>query len=259
MLLIKNAELVLEFMLKENDVTNRILTVELPTHLGFPLVNGEHGLRKRSYLAKLFYAEKLNEFIPVINETVDSTLQSLAKNLPDLPEELPAGFVSSNDGFKTLDCSKIITDMFYIMVDKILFGSKREVRIDGMSLLEAANLVFRHGLIEAISHPLNILSGGLASKYKLIECSRKAMVLNNEIYEVLGKEIDARVDLPQEDLGVNVMDLLIVHNKNAQTEDILSKDEIIRNCLVFYVAGVEASKSLCEFILHNFSRDWKVQ
>lgn len=70
MLLIKNLDLVLEFLLKENDVTRRVITVELPTDMGFLLKNGEHGLKKRSILAKLFYAERLNDFAPIINASV---------------------------------------------------------------------------------------------------------------------------------------------------------------------------------------------
>lgn len=264
MLLIKNLDLVLEFLLKENEVTRRIISVDLPTDLGFALKNGEHGLKRRSILAKLFYPERLNDFCPTISLTIERKLEELMGSFAKLSEEFPKGYEQrldskSSDGFKSINARAVITSMFYDMVENILFGSEREVKIDGMSLPEAANLLLKFGMSDAIPHPLNILSGGLASKYRLIECSRKADTLNAKIYEVLGKEIDARCKLEAKNLGVNIMDLLIQHNKTAVKDDVLSKSEIIQNCLVFYVAAVDSSKNASEFILHNFSRDQKVQ
>jgi len=83
----------------------------------------------------------------------------------------------------------------------------------------------------------------------LIECARKSTELNSKIKKVLAEEIDYRLKLPESELGVNVLDILIAHNRNATQDDVLSKDEIISNCILFYVAGVDTSKNTSEFTL----------
>lgn len=102
-----------------------------------------------------------------------------------------------------------------------------------------------------------MLTGGLASKYNLLDCQKKSRELNGKIKKVLLDEIDYRLSLPDEELGINILDLLITHNRTAAGSEVLSKDEIIQNCIVFYVAGVDTSKNTSEFSLHFFSRNPK--
>ena len=154
-----------------------------------------------------------------------------------------------------MNVREILLQIFSKMVEEILFGSKREVKIDGLSLPEACDLLFKYGFSEVLVHPVNMITGGLASKHNLLECCKKAKKIDEEIKKVLSAEIDYRSSMSDSELGINILDLLIKHNRSASGDEILSKDEIIQNCIVFYVAGVDTSKNTSEFSLQFFSRN----
>lgn len=258
MLLIQNPDLVAEFMQKENEVCRKDLFTELPTDIGFIMKNGAHGLSRRQIFSKFFYPEKLEKFTPQIASTIKEILNKVVSDFDSKQQEFPTGYQTistPDDGFKSFNVREILLEIFSKMVEEILFGSKRHVKIDGKSLPESVDLLFKYGLTQTMIHPANMLTGGLAGKFQLIECARKATELNSKIKKILAEEIDYRLKLPEQQLGVNVLDILIAHNRNATQDDILSKDEIISNCILFYVAGVDTSKNTSEFTLQYFARN----
>lgn len=147
-LLLQNPDLVAEFLQKENETCIRVLTVTLPTDVGFITQNGAHGMSRRQIFAKFFYPDKLQEFTPQIASTIQEVLENVKKGFGGRIEEFPESLGhkrEQEDGFKSVNVRKILLEIFSKMVENILFGSKREVKIDGMSLPEACDLLFDYG------------------------------------------------------------------------------------------------------------------
>lgn len=53
--------------------------------------------------------------------------------------------------------------------------------------------------------------------------------------------------------------MIVTHNRTAAKEDVLTMDEVIQNCVVFHLAGVETSRNAVEFTLQHLARDHSTQ
>ena len=73
------------------------------------------------------------------------------------------------------------------------------------------------------------------------------------------KDYESRLAQPIASLGESVLDLIAKHNKTATQDEQLSHEEIIGNCVVFHVAGVDTSKSCLEFVIQHLARDQQCQ
>lgn len=141
------------------------------------------------------------------------------------------------------------------MASEVLFGEKKSKKIDGMNIPHALEKMFDYITIAIFKHPLNALSGGLLGKYKLIKPVKQAFQLGGKIKEAISKEISSRSTLRDDELGQNLLDLCIKHNRQSSAEDKLTHEDIIQACQIFKLAAVDTSRNTTEFMLNHFVND----
>lgn len=141
-------------------------------------------------------------------------------------------------------------------MDEIVFGSNTyRQNVLGMSVPEATDRMSHLCFFKSGKNPINILLGGLPAKLNLLQSQREAESINVELRKQIIADYESRVSRPLESLGESVLDLMAKHNKTCASEERLSHDEIIGNCIIFHVAGVDTSKSCLEFVIQHLARD----
>jgi cytochrome P450 len=114
--------------------------------------------------------------------------------------------------------------------------------------------------LEALQHPVNALTGGFLARNKLIDATKKAYKLTDEIIAVMGKEYQDKLDnTKDEDLGFSVLDLLVRHNRALPKEKRMTHVEIVQNLMNFQVAGIETTMATTEMNVLNLAYNPELQ
>lgn len=73
-------------MLKDNDVTIRVLPMELPLGLGFFTKNGARGLHERAVFSQFFHFGKMAEMTPRMVKILQAHFDQFSENFSGLEE-----------------------------------------------------------------------------------------------------------------------------------------------------------------------------
>lgn len=172
-------------MIKENDYCVKDFGDYVYIEDSFSMKFGMEALKGRQIFAEFFFASKLAEYTPIIHSTLVEVLDCVAKEFSEREQEFPEGYSGDKslqaDGFKSTNIEAILSEAFSTIVDRIIFGTEKVVRINGKSLTEYVGLLFSYGYNDVVGHPANLLTGGLASKMGLIEANKIAKKLEAEI------------------------------------------------------------------------------
>ena len=129
----------------------------------------------------------------------------------------------------------------------------------GMSVPEATDKMFHLAYNEAAQDPLNALFGGYPAEFNMLKSMQTAKKINSGIEEVIEREYNQRIKKPLSELGINILDSIVKHNKTCTEDKKLSVKDIAANCVLFQVAGVDTSKSVVEFLLCDFAANQQNQ
>lgn len=265
-LLITNLDLINEYMLKDNDMNIRILPMELPLGLGFFTKNGARGLHERAVFSQFFHFSKLEELTPKMVTILQSCFDQFEVDFPQMEDQFPPNFKfqdanrAKKDGYKSVDMREFLLEAVSKIVNQVLFGYKEMATIDGLSVPIAIERLYDLTTKSLFEHPLNALSGGLLGKYKLIEPVRKAWDLAEKLKKVLKEEYEKRclscTETNARDAS-NILDLFVIHNKQARDADKLSIEEITQGIAALKLASVDTSRSVTESMMNLFVNDDK--
>ena len=151
-------------------------------------------------------------------------------------EEFPLKYAvreQPDDGFKCADVRGILIKIFSQVTDEVLFGRENKITVQGMTIPEATDKLFHLIFHDTALNPLNALLGGYLAQFKLLKSSRSAVELNREIERVIEKEYNLRMGRPLDQLGMNILDLMVKHNRSCAPGEILSVHDIASNCMLF--------------------------
>lgn len=138
------------------------------------------------------------------------------------------------------------------MVSEVLFGEKNLKKVDGMNIPMAIEKIFDYITIAIFKHPLNALTGGLLGKYKLIEPIKKSFEIGEKVKDAIEEEVGQREKLSDQELGSNILEECIKHNRSCSLEEKLSLEDITQACMIFKLAAVDTSRNTTEFMLNHF-------
>lgn len=234
---INDLEILKEFFIKENDVTRRLNFTRMPFSLGFFVENGHKGLKQRTIFNKFFMPNNLKNLTPQINKIIKKTFLRIKEEL--------YGDQKSNFEFKEYDFKKITGELFNDIVNEILFGSENFPLINGKKLPQTTD-EFMGEISTLTLSPVNLLSFGLLHEYNLLPESRRLEAKAKNIMKVISKILKERKKKKSEDLGVNLMDLMIKHNRTCSEDEKLDEQHMITNVFIFEVAGFDTTKSTAE-------------
>ena len=150
---------------------------------------------------------------------------------------------------------KILWTIFEEIIEKIAFDRQTPLKIGDLTVAKGFDKMCHFAFFEAATNIFNLLSGGFLAKHKLIEPSKKAHWLSEKLIEVLSNEYHQRMNNNKDsELGTNVMDLVVKHNRSASKDNQMSPLEMVKNLMNFQVAGIDTSKNTCEFFLQYLAR-----
>lgn len=128
----------------------------------------------------------------------------------------------------------VLWSIFAGIIEKIVFESESTVLVGDISLADAVDKMLHLIFVDCMQNPLNALSGGFLAKHSLIAPSRQARALAENITQVISKEYEKRLRTKQaKDLGFNILDLVLSHNKSSSAQDQMSTDEMVKNVINF--------------------------
>lgn len=148
---------------------------------------------------------------------------------------------------------QVLIEGFSQAIDEILFGMDNNLRVNGLTVPEATERIFKLCFGEGAQDPLNAFTGGIAGDLGLVKPINQAGLLFDQVKNAVICEYKKRALFPTEKLSFNILDLMVRFNKTAEESEKLTLDEIVGNCVLFQNAGVDTSKSTVEFLLHHFS------
>ena len=223
--------------------------------MGLGTAEDQHATKLRAIFSKFFYTENLIQATPLISKIWEDKLGSLQQSFERLHEEFPPNYKAKeqlDDGFRCVNFRTILIKIFSQIIDEVLFGCGNDLRVQGMSIPEAIDRVFHMVFLDSAMNPLNALFGGYPHSLNLLASSRAATKLGQEIVQEININFELRAKKPLDQLGDNILDLMAKHNKTCQPGEALSIDDVASNCILFYIASVDTSKAVMEFLLCDF-------
>lgn len=248
---VTDPELIREFYLKENEVTQRVPPADCKLSFGFIMEGGEKGLRQRRVFSDFFRTDNLTMMIPIIRGTLREKLAEFTKgsgsSLRNSDEMIKASILKLSTLF-----------MFSTSLDPPYGASGRALSEEMLNLIR---LVMSPQV--AFSLP-NILTWDWISRLNLTAPAKRSKVMANQISERLRQYIRTRqkslenVTTTTKDT-LNIVDSMIIHNNNAPESEKLTENEIIANCNLFLVASYDTTVTSIISILYNLSNQPDLQ
>lgn len=111
---------------------------------------------------------------------------------------------------------RILWDLFEEILEKIAFDREKPLMVGDYTIAKAFEKFMHLIWFDCLQHPLNALTGGFLARHKLIEPSKKASVLVEDITKVLITEYENRMQNKKDsELGPNIFDLIVKHNRSV--------------------------------------------
>lgn len=259
--MLNSPEMVKEFFIKETEYTVKADIIGGgDRNNSFFWRNGKQAMAERAIFNKFFEPVNLVKIIPAIRKVIDKNFEDLKKKLKN--EEKIEG-KSKGKIFKKIDLEKHFDRTFSEIVDTILFGedTKNSPKVDGDSISIAIQNLARLDYSSSYNSLLNLLTFMSLVGSKILPSNKKSRIMTEKIYKALKKMIDKRkIELKNgKKYGINMLDLMLKHNKDCKEEDKLSEKVMIANSVTFQIAGIDTSKNSTESILNLLSLNPKMK
>ena len=239
-------DLIKEFFLKESTVSKRAIQEDLKFNFSFFYDNSERSLNQRRVFSELFKIDNITAVIPILRDVTQKHFGTIRQKLEKSTENV------------LIDFKKMDVDILKDIADRVLFGSKDEVPyvMDGKKT-HITDFVFDTikllTTMKAVLNPLNLLLFGYPNRWNLLSGSRQAAKNAVLVNEAIKRYHDERANDPNYHLGVNILDLMIKHNKNCTNpEDKFTIIDIIGDLVLFLFAGSDSTSkalSTCIYLL----------
>lgn len=251
--MIKSQEILKDFFIKEAENTKRVKLIDGDFTEGFFFKAGHRAMMVRGLFNNLFLPENLKNITPLIRKKMDDFFKNLIEEKWENKKIKKSEFIEIN-------MKEELPKLMSIIVNEILFGeSKNSPKVDGMILPEAVEK-FLHTLYGKIMrNPLNMISFGLLHKLGLFSATKETAKLKDKIMNSCQESIRKRqTEAKVENLGCNLLDLLIKHNLTASPEEKIDLMEMTANSIGLIGAAQDTSISSTELLLEALSNRPKI-
>lgn len=241
--IINNVDLYKELFAKHTTHVKTINFIEAPFKLGFFMETGKKALAQRAIFSEFFQPENLQNSTKGIRNIVLRHVNRLKNKFQDSKN-------LDKEGFMDCDFKEFTPVLFSDMVMEILFGAKEKVLIDGIPLPATVE----HNMVNVMKiwkNRTNLALGGLMAQCSptLLKVLFKTWKMKDKIREVIKK----RNNTKNEDLGVNLLDMMIKHNRNTKNNDVLNLEQMVDNVMLLLLAGQDTTKNSLEIIMKFLS------
>ena len=238
MLYLTNLDVIKEFFVKETAVSQRADSGDLKLYFSFIFDFSERGFAHRKVFADLFRAENITSNIPFIQRVAKKQL---------------TGFLEGETGSYDF---KHKFDMHVRELGKtILFGGEKLEPVcadeDNTPAIDMVFKIINELSFYGLSNPLNTIFCGLPNKLNLLSASRLATRRSKMLTDAIVGEFKRRSSDERYTLGVNILDLMIAHNR-AHPDNQFSHQDIVGDMCLFMVAGTDTTSktlSTCTYLL----------
>lgn len=202
-------------------------------------------LHIRSVFNDFFQPEKLKDFVPIIRKIVDSNMEKI-KKIYNKEKKNKGDFVK-------IDLRKITPRMFSEIVNGLMFGNDFPT-LEGVTVPEMVGEAAEFNYMKIMRNLFNMLSFGLAGKFRLFKAARDVKKMVKKIEDVILEVIKERESLKER--KVNLLDLMLSYNEKEEKEERkLDYETMIGNIILFQGAGVDTSKNTTEGLIDLLSRN----
>lgn len=233
---------------KEVEYTKRTPLEDFKVNLGFFLEGGERALLKRKIFSKFFLRKSLEGIVPKVMKLFD-------KYVGNSPSEVPT------------DLKLAFHHLFSEVVNSILFGDRRMfVNKSGLVFTEEIIDLFKTVIETACLHPLNIMTYSWCNRKDLIQAARACRKRADQMSDDLKLYFKERREeyLQERKEGTfkadyNIIDLMIEHNEGCEADEVLSADDVVGNCTIFHLAGMDTTRTVLLYLVYVLARDDRLQ
>jgi len=281
-----DADLIREFYLKENDVTERVNPFNKEFRLGFILQPGERGLQQRRVFSEFFKPDNLRRMIPIIRKVIRQRFEKFTDRQGKL--EVP-------------DSSLFLHKSILEISNHLMFPSEEIIpQLYGFlpyneELVKAMKLIYSQQVM------LNPLNSGLFSflgdwglSTKSCEVKKKIRALNSCLSDFIKKRIECikqqhslKLDnasptkcpntslicrsqestnsqpTPPVSDHLNIVDTMVDKYLSQQGEDpekqVLTFEDIIGNVNLFLVASLDTTATALTSVMYNLALRTELQ
>lgn len=246
--MLNSPDIIKEFFIKELEYTIKSDTVGSSTNYSFFWRNGKKAMEERAIFNKFFEPVNLKKIVPAIRKVIDRNFLELKKKLK----------IGGKKIFKKVDLTKVYEKIFSEVVDTILFGEDANdtPKVDGTNISLAMENLARMNYNDSLKNPFNLLTFMYFSGSKFISINKSKQELEKKIHNTIRELINRRSQLKkEEELGINMIDLMLKHNNSCGEEEKLSEMVMIATVMLFQLAGIDTSKNSTEGIVNLLSLD----
>ena len=197
----------------------------------------------RSVMSPTFSSGKLKRMVPAISKSAQRMVQNLEKSV----KEGKSVEMKETAGFYTMDT--IATTAFGIDLD-----SKQDENND---FVKYAKMAFEFNL----KHPVMLIAFFLPFLLPLMPYM-KIRIMKKEITDffagVTNQIIETRKD--DDDQRVDFLRLMLdAQKENTDGEAKLTRDQLVTQCILFFIAGYETTATAIAFTMHNLTMNPEAQ
>ena len=246
LIFLKDFELVKELFFKEQSVTNRFERDKATISFSFFFKNSQHSMEMRTAFSEVFRIDFIEKMAKLTRESAENQIKSFFE---DGKKEQIVDFKHISLVF-LLETSPKILFGEHQNYPKVNNGTGKIVTQEIYDTLSDLNSMKGNFSI------INILFWGIPSKFNLTpffrECSRRS----KEIQRTLIRYYKERCLVKEEDLGHNVMDIIVRQNKHERR---FNDEEIVGWVVLFLFAGTDTTGKMIENISYFLAKNPEVQ
>lgn len=235
-----DSDLTKEFFLQELSFVKRMFPFDLKLKGGFLFDYSHRGHHMRSIFSTFFSNENLDKITPSIRQIIKDRI-----GLLHIPQHLAM----------LVDFKVEVDAIIVNIVNAVLFGQTDIPMVGNRTVTEELVEVICSMISEVgIYNKWNIYSMDLLNTLNILPNSRKVVAARERIHAAILETYNRRKKRPRDTLGCNFIDLMILHNLEAEEQgrkdDVLTEEEIIGCIITLQFASADTTKNLTLNVLY---------
>ena len=208
---------------------------------------------QRGIASKLFLIDSMRKLSPAVIKIIKRNLQNIKRKVLER---------SQNGEFVDLSAEENIRQITAEVVGYVMIGGEAPT-FDGVSISKHLAEITKDYFVHSMTDFWHKVTGGLTSRLGLSAEYNRIRRIHDGCLREIEKLVHHRTHSKDYVLGLNMLDIIIEHNKKVQAEGHPEKafkpEEILDNIVMFFFAGVETSITFARNCIYMLGQQQKYQ
>ena len=236
-LFINDEKLAKEWYANRTKFSMPVNVASLPFQESYHYKDNKTALFQRGITSKLFLIETMRKLSPVVIKIIKRNIQDIKRKVLER---------SQNGDFVELSLEENIKQITTDIVGHVLIGGEPP-KFDGVSISKHLAQITEDYFLHSMTDFWHKVTGGLTTKLGLSAEYNRIRRIHDGCLRGIEKLVHQRKHSKDYVLGLNMLDIIIEHNKKVEAENQPEKafksEEILDNIVMFFFAGVETSNT----------------